>query len=98
MCLERVRGGVCEAHGPWDECQLLTSLDRRKATRHVWRPFEPLVQACPRCLGPVAETRAGDYDCVEHDHGRPSGRSVAKLDPAPPPVVGAAQHPPGAPA
>jgi hypothetical protein len=71
VCLERVRGGVCQVHGPWERHQLVSSLDRRCATRHVWRPFEPLVQACPRCLGDVAETRAG-FECVDHAHGRDS--------------------------
>ncbi len=69
VCLERVHGGVCEAHGPWQPHQLVSPLDRQRATRHVWRPFEPLLHACPRCLGEVAETRAG-YECVDHAHGR----------------------------
>jgi hypothetical protein len=60
---------VCQAHGPWEPHQLVSSLDRRQATRHVWRPFEPLLHACPRCVGEVAETRAG-YECVHHAHGR----------------------------
>ncbi|HEX3329936.1 MAG TPA: hypothetical protein VHS27_08435, partial [Gaiellales bacterium] len=31
--------------------------------------FEPLLHACPRCLGEVAEGRRG-YECVESGHDR----------------------------
>jgi hypothetical protein len=32
-------------------------------------PFEPLVHACPRCLGEVAPGRVG-FQCVEHGDAR----------------------------
>jgi hypothetical protein len=47
----------------------LTILDRRNAICHTWHPFTPILHACPRCLGEVAEGRSG-YACVDHDgHG-----------------------------
>jgi hypothetical protein len=33
----------------------------------MWQPFEPLVQACPRCLGEVVQGRLG-FDCVPGAH------------------------------
>jgi hypothetical protein len=49
--------------------QLATIDDRRAASRDAWLPFEPLLHACPRCLGEVAEGRRG-YECVESATGR----------------------------
>ena len=69
VCLGEVRLGVCDHHGLWSPHQLPTALDRRNATRHSWMPFTPILHACPRCLGEVAESRAG-YECVDHhSHG-----------------------------
>ena len=62
------RAGRCHDHGPWEAHQLATSLDRRRASRLEWLPYEPMMHACPRCLGLVAETRDG-YQCLEHSHG-----------------------------
>jgi hypothetical protein len=69
VCLGEVRRGVCDHHGLWSSHQLLTALDKRHAVRHTWHPFTPVMHACPRCLGEVAEARAG-YECVDHGHGR----------------------------
>lgn len=61
---------MCDHHGLWSPRQLLTVLDRRHAIRHTWHPFTPILHACPRCLGEVAESRSGDYGCIDHDtHG-----------------------------
>ncbi len=69
MCLGDVRLGVCDHHGLWAPNQLSTALDMRNATRHTWFPFTPILHACPRCLGEVAESRSG-YECVDHhSHG-----------------------------
>jgi hypothetical protein len=58
---------VCATHGPWRAHQLLTSADRRRTAREQWQPYEPAPHACPRCLGDVAELRAG-FACVDHGH------------------------------
>jgi hypothetical protein len=72
VCLRPAGSGVCAEHGPWEPHQLLTRNDRRRAAAAVIRqPFEPLVQACPRCLGEVALGRIG-FHCVEHGHARDS--------------------------
>ena len=69
VCLGEVRRGVCDHHGLWSSHQLLTILDRRNAICHTWHPFTPILHACPRRLGEVAESRSG-YACVDHDgHG-----------------------------
>jgi hypothetical protein len=47
---------------------MLTGGDRRRSERIRWQPFEPAAQACPRCLGGVAESRAG-FECLDHGHG-----------------------------
>ena len=60
VCLGEVRRGVCDHHGLWSPRQLLTVLDRRHAIRHTWHPFTPILHACPRCLGEVAESRSGE--------------------------------------
>jgi hypothetical protein len=66
VCLRPAGSGRCVEHGPWEPHQLLTRDDRRRASAHVIRqPFEPLVHACPRCLGEVALGRLG-FHCVEH--------------------------------
>jgi hypothetical protein len=69
VCLLPARGGACSQHGPWQPHQLATTGDRRAAGRATWLPFTPLLHACPRCLGAVAESRRG-YECVETAHGR----------------------------
>jgi len=69
VCLRPVRAGSCAEHGPWQPHQLATSDDRRTASRQSWQPFEPLLHACPRCLGEVAEARNG-FECVAHAEGR----------------------------
>ena len=69
VCLRPARDGACVQHGPWGPHQLATTDDRRAASRGTWLPFEPLLHACPRCLGEVAEGRRG-YECVESAHGR----------------------------
>jgi hypothetical protein len=69
VCLRPVSGGACREHGPWQPHQLATADDRRTATRATWQPFEPILHACPRCLGGVAEGRRG-FECVEHADGR----------------------------
>jgi hypothetical protein len=69
VCLKPARGGACAEHGPWQPHQLATSDDRRTATRRSWHPFEPLLHACPRCLGDVTEGRQG-FECVTHAEGR----------------------------
>jgi hypothetical protein len=67
VCIRPARGGACPEHGAWKAHQLLTSGDRRRGERIRWQPFEPTSQACPRCLGAVAESRAG-YTCLDHGH------------------------------
>jgi hypothetical protein len=48
----------------------LTRDDRRRAAASPLRqPFEPLVHACPRCLGEVAPGRVG-FHCVENVDAR----------------------------
>ena len=69
VCLRTVSDGACAEHGPWQEHQLATTGDRRAAARASWQPFEPLLHACPRCLGEVAESRRG-FECVDTAHGR----------------------------
>jgi hypothetical protein len=69
VCLRPARDGGCVEHGPWAPHQLATIDDRRSAGRGSWLPFEPLMHACPRCLGEVAEGRHG-WECVESAHGR----------------------------
>jgi hypothetical protein len=69
VCVRPTRNGHCRDHGPWKAHQLATTLDRRRASRSSWLPFEPGLHACPRCLGPVAEARDG-FECLEHAHGR----------------------------
>jgi hypothetical protein len=69
LCMRRVADGACAEHGPWQDHQLATTADRRAAARASWQPFEPVLHACPRCLGEVAESRRG-FECVETAHGR----------------------------
>jgi hypothetical protein len=69
VCLKPAREGACSEHGPWQPHQLATSDDRRAAARRSWQPFEPLLHACPRCLGEVAESRQG-FECLAHPEGR----------------------------
>jgi hypothetical protein len=61
------RSGRCSEHGPWQPHQLATPLDRRRAGRAAWQPFQPSLHACPRCLGEVAEGRDG-FECLDHAH------------------------------
>jgi len=70
VCIRPVQSGTCREHGPWKPHQLLTSADRRRAERERerWQPYEPAPQACPRCLGDVAEGRGG-LICLDHGHG-----------------------------
>ena len=68
VCLRAAHQGVCASHGPWKPHQMLTGGDRRRSERIRWQPFEPDAQACPRCLGGVAESRAG-FECLDHGHG-----------------------------
>jgi hypothetical protein len=68
VCIHPIRGGACREHGAWRAHQLLTNVDRRRSERGQWQPFEPVAQACPRCLGEVAESRTG-YTCLDHPHG-----------------------------
>lgn len=68
VCVRPTRAGSCPAHGPWQPHQLLTRFDRGLAARRTWLPFEPLMHACPRCLGEVAPSRAG-FECIAHHHG-----------------------------
>ncbi|MGN6380391.1 MAG: hypothetical protein ACTHNU_15660 [Gaiellales bacterium] len=68
VCMRPTRAGLCRDHGPWQAHQLASSLDRRRACRTSWLPWEPMLHACPRCLGTVAESRDG-YECLEHAHG-----------------------------
>ncbi len=67
VCIRPVQGGVCGAHGPWRPHQLLTGADRRRSARRRWHPFEPVAQACPRCLGDVAPLHDG-FACIDHGH------------------------------
>ncbi len=67
VCVRPTRSGRCPEHGPWQAHQLATQLDRRRAGRAAWQRFEPSIQACPRCLGDVAEGRDG-FECLEHAH------------------------------
>jgi hypothetical protein len=69
VCMRSARDGACAEHGPWQPHQLATPSDRRAAARSSWQPFEPLLHACPRCLGDVAESRRG-FECVDSAHGR----------------------------
>ena len=69
VCLRPVKDGGCAEHGPWGPHQLATADDRRAAARASWQPFEPLLHACPRCLGEVAEGRRG-FECVSHASAR----------------------------
>ena len=69
VCVRPTVEGTCAEHGPWQSHQLATSADRAAAARAAWLPFEPLLHACPRCLGDVAEGRRG-FECVAHAHGR----------------------------
>jgi hypothetical protein len=69
VCLTPVKDGGCAEHGPWQPHQLASGDDRRAAARATWHPFEPLLHACPRCLGEVAEGRRG-FECVGHPDGR----------------------------
>ncbi len=68
VCVRTTAAGTCAEHGPWQPHQLCTVVDRRRAGRGVWHPFEPAVQACPRCLGDVAEGLQG-FECLDHHHG-----------------------------
>ena len=68
VCVRPVRGGACAEHGRWKPHQLMTSADRRSAEREQWQAYEPAPQACPRCLGDVADG-AGGLLCLEHGHG-----------------------------
>ena len=68
VCIRPVRGGACLEHGRWKPHQLLTSADRRRAQREQWQPYEPAAQACPRCLGDVADG-GGGLLCLDHGHG-----------------------------
>ncbi len=68
VCMRATDRGHCRQHGPWQPHQLATALDRRRASRTEWLAFEPVMHACPRCLGEVAENR-GRYECLEHGHG-----------------------------
>jgi hypothetical protein len=67
VCVRPTRHGRCREHGPWQSHQLVSTLDRRRAGRATWQPFEPSLHACPRCLGDVAESRDG-FECLEHAH------------------------------
>ena len=67
VCVRPTRNGRCREHGPWQPHQLASSLDRRRARRASWQPFEPSLHACPRCLSEVAESRDG-FECLEHAH------------------------------
>ena len=79
VCLRPAGSGRCRDHGPWEPHQLLTRDDRRRAAASLARqPFEPLVQACPRCLGEVALGRLG-FHCVEHGHRR-DGHGPFRVD------------------
>jgi hypothetical protein len=69
VCLRPVKDGGCAEHGPWGPHQLATADDRRAAARESWQPFEPVLHACPRCLGEVAEGRRG-FECVGHTSAR----------------------------
>src|SRR4029078_12670915 len=57
----------CAEQGAWKTRQLLTTADRRRCGRRRWQPFQPAAQACPRCLGEVAESRAG-VTWLDHGH------------------------------
>ena len=72
VCMRQVGAGGCSEHGPWQPHQLATTGDRRAASRQSWQPFEPLLHACPRCLGEVAEARNG-FECVDHAGRHPHG-------------------------
>ena len=79
VCMRPAGSGRCHEHGPWEPHQLLTRDDRRRAAATVVRqPFEPLVHACPRCLGEVAQGRFG-FDCVEHGHAH-DGHGPYRVD------------------
>ena len=72
VCLKPAKDGACGEHGPWQPHQLATTDDRRAAARRSWQGFEPLLHACPRCLGEVAEARNG-FECVDHAGHHPHG-------------------------
>jgi hypothetical protein len=72
VCLKPAKDGACGEHGPWQPHQLATTDDRRAAARRSWQRFEPLLHACPRCLGEVAEARNG-FECVDHAGHHPHG-------------------------
>ena len=67
VCIRPAQTGTCREHGQWKPHQLLTTGDRRRSARRRWQPFEPATQACPRCLGGVAEVRGG-FGCLDHGH------------------------------
>jgi hypothetical protein len=67
VCIRSTDHGSCLDHGPWERHQLLTAPDRRRTSRELWHPYTPAPQACPRCLGDVAESRAG-FVCLDHGH------------------------------
>ena len=67
VCIRPAPAGTCDEHGTWKPHQLLTTADRRRCGRRRWQPFQPAAQACPRCLGDVAESRTG-FTCVDHGH------------------------------
>jgi hypothetical protein len=69
VCLRPTDGGACAEHGPWQPHQLATGDDRRWAERRSWQPFDPLLHACPRCVGEVAQGRRG-FECVAKAHAR----------------------------
>ncbi|HUZ84165.1 MAG TPA: hypothetical protein VMU66_05685 [Gaiellales bacterium] len=51
----------------------MTSRDRSLAERESWDVHRTSTQACPRCLGAVADSRTG-WLCVERGHaGDPHG-------------------------
>jgi len=79
VCIRPAGSGRCSEHGPWEPHQLLTRDDRRRAAAQRFRqPFEPLVHACPRCLGEVALGRLG-FHCVDHGHAR-DGHGPYRVD------------------
>lgn len=67
VCIRPAPAGTCDEHGTWKAHQLLTTADRRRCGRRRWQPFQPAAQACPRCLGEVAESRTG-FTCIDHGH------------------------------
>jgi hypothetical protein len=67
VCIRSTDHGTCVDHGPWEPHQLLTAADRGRTARELWHPYTPAPQACPRCLGDVAESPAG-FVCLDHGH------------------------------